>query len=459
MKVHFIGVGGIGVSALAQYYLAKNHKISGSDLVSSETTKALKKIGAKIFIGKHKAKNLSKNTELIIYSPAVQPDNPELKKAYELQASGSNLQAMSYPEALGKLTKEYFTIAIAGTHGKSTTTAMIGLLLIKAGFDPTVIIGTKVKEFKDSNFRAGKSIRQAQGKIQYLVIEACEYEESFLNYFSDITVITNIEPDHLDYYKNFNNVKKAFAKFAKKLKKGGVLITERQYKNLKDAKKLEKILKVPGEHNISNALVALAVARTLKIPDKISFKALSEYRGSWRRFELTHTELRGIKRGTTRKIIIISDYAHHPTEVKATLEAACEKYFYPPKFSKEKFRRACPPKFCRAKFRRAIKKIWCIFQPHQYHRTHCLFNDFVKVFRAVPIDKIIITDIYDVAGREDEKIKKKINSQKIVKAINKPEVIYLPQQKIVSYLKENLQGEEIIIIMGAGDIYKLIEKI
>lgn len=400
MRIHFIGIGGIGVSALAQYYLAKGHKVSGSDLVSSEITEALKKKGVRISIGKNV---LKKDADLIIYSPAV---SVQPREAHTL----------SYPEALGELTKKYFTIAIAGSHGKSTVTAMIGLLLTEAGLDPTVIVGTKVKEFGNSNCRVGKS--------KYLVIEACEHEESFLNYSPDIAMITNIEPEHLDYFKNFNNVKRAFAKFTKKLKKGGVVITDGEYKNPKDAKKLKKILKVPGEHNVSNALAALAVARVLKIPDKISFNALSEYKGSWRRFEIK----KGIING--KQITVVSDYAHHPTEIEATLEAAEEKY----------------PR----------KKIWCVFQPHQYQRTYYLFNDFVKVFNQDQIDKIIITDIYDVAGREEKGIKEKVNSKKLVKTINKSWVIYLPKEKIIKHLQENLRGGEVVIIMGAGDIYRLV---
>ena len=192
MKIHFIGIGGIGVSALAQYYLAKGEQVSGSDLASSEITELLKRKGAKIIIDQN-AKNITKNIDLVIYSPAVKEDNPELKEAKNL-----GIKCLSYPEVLGELTKKYFTIAITGTHGKSTTTAMVALLLIKAGFDPTVIVGTKLKEFNNSNFRMGKS--------KYLIIEACEHEESFLNYWPKAAVITNIEKDHLDYYKNLNNI-------------------------------------------------------------------------------------------------------------------------------------------------------------------------------------------------------------------------------------------------------------
>jgi len=415
MKIHFIGIGGIGVSALAQYYLEKGHKISGSDLVSSEITEALRKQGAKLLVGEHKPQNISKDVDLVIYSPAVQKDNPELKTAI-VQGPTLNIKTLSYPEALGELTKQYFTIAIAGTHGKSTTTAMIGLLLTKAGLDPTVIVGTKIKEFNNSNFRMGQS--------KYFIIEADEHFGSFLNYYPDIAVITNIEPDHLDYYKNFNNVKKAFAKFIKKLKPGGLLITEKEYKKIKDAERLRKILKVPGKHNISNALAALAVARALKISDKISFKALSEYKGSWRRFET-------FKISYSKPYTLISDYAHHPTEVKVTLKAAREKYLR--------------------------KKIWCVFQPHQYHRTYHLFNEFVRVCRQIPIHKLIITDIYTVPGRESEKIIKKVNSEKLVKTIKNKKVIYLEKEKIINYLKDNLQSGEVVIIMGAGDIYSLVD--
>jgi len=435
MKIHFIGIGGIGVSALAQYYLSNDHKVSGSDLVSSETTALLEKKGIKIIIGKHKTKNLSKNTDLVIYSPAVQENNPELKIAKKYK-----IKCQSYPEALGDLTKKYFTIAISGTHGKSTTTAMTSLILIKAGLDPTVILGTKLKEFNNSNFREGKS--------KYLIIEADEWKASFLNYFPKIIALTNIEKEHLDYYKDINHILTTYKKYISNLPEKAVLIINKKDKNIlklkaqfkklkikdyssspKQIGKLKRILKVPGEHNVLNALTALTIAQTLKISDKISLKALSEYKGAWRRFEEQKIEIEDWK------LKIISDYAHHPTEVNATLKAMREKF--------------------------PNKKIWCIFQPHQYQRTFYLFKDFVKTFKHAidksNINKIIITDIYDVAGREKENIKKKINSEKLVKEINKPSVIYLPKQKIINYLKKNIKGKEIIIIMGAGDIYKIID--
>ena len=429
MKIHFIGIGGIGVSALAQYYLAKGHQISGSDLAVSEITEFLQKKGVKIFIG-NSVENINPNFNLIIHSPAVKPDNLEYKKAKEF-----GIKTLSYPEALGELTKEYYTIAVSGSHGKSTTTAMTALVLIKAGLDPTVIVGTKLKEFGNSNFRAGHS--------KYLVIEACEYDSSFLNYEPKIIVVTNIDKEHLDYFKTFANVKKAFKNFIARLSADGFLafniddkyppkVRKNKFKSMgysvkqKEAGKLKKILRVPGMHNVSNGLAALIVARILKIKDEITFKALSEFKGTWRRFE--------IKQGKVgeKDITVISDYAHHPNEIKATLNAAKEKF--------------------------SENKIWCVFQPHQRQRTYYLFKDFVKTFRSAPIDNIIITDIYDVAGRETKKISVKISSKKLVKKTGKKNIIYMPIDNLEKFVKENITDGDVLIIMGAGDIYKLADK-
>ena len=419
LKVHFLGIGGIGVSALAQYYLAQGHQVTGSDLVSSEIIDFLKKKGIKITLGKN---IIPKKIDLVIYSPAIKIDR--LKTEVPL---------LSYPQALGQLTKEYFTIAISGTHGKSTVTAMASLLLKKAGLDPTVIIGTKLKEFNKTNCRVGRS--------QYLVIEADEHLASFLNYWPKIIVVTNIEADHLDYYKNIKNIKKAFNQFVSHLPQEGILIKGKEnrigqggsFKVLNydaqksDFLKLKKILKVPGDHNLLNALAALTLARSLKIPDQVSFKSLAEYRGCWRRFEETSFKI------NDSKVKIIFDYAHHPTEIEATLKAVQEKY----------------PR----------KKIWCLFQPHQYQRTYYLLKDFIKVFQKNNLAKVIITDIYDVSGREEKGIKKKINAKKLVKLIDREPVIYLKKEKMVGFLKENLKGKEIIIIMGAGDIYQLFKSV
>jgi len=422
MKIHFIGIGGIGMSALAKYYLEKGHKITGSDLVSSETTDWFKERNVKLFIGKHKSENVVDDLSMVIYSPAIPKDNPEFEKAKMI-----GLKIMTYPQALGELTKKYFTIAVTGTHGKSTTTAMIGLLLIKAGLDPTVIVGTKLKEFDNSGCRVGKS--------KYLVIEACEHFESFLNYYPHIIVLTTIEADHLDHYGDLQGVLNGFEKFTANLEKDGIIVANKDDENIhkivenadwysledREAAGIKSILQIPGDFNVSNALAALKVARILKIQDIDSHKALSEYKGSWRRFEITEMI-------NPKPYTLIDDYGHHPTEIKVTLKAAREKY--------------------------PDKKIWCVFQPHQYQRTYYLFDDFVKTFQQAPVDKLIITDIYDVAGREEKEIKQEITAKKLAKAVNKESVTYIVKEKIIDFLNQNLNGGEVVIIMGAGDIYE-----
>lgn len=462
MKIHFIGIGGIGISALAQYFLALGHKISGSDLTRSEITDFLKKKGAKIYIG-HKSVKLkaqsakqqskTKNSispDLVIYSPAVKPDNPELREARKL-----GIKCQTYPEALGELTKKYFTIAVSGTHGKSTTTAMVSLILIKSGFNPTVFIGTKLKEFGNgltslttgSNFRIGKS--------NYLVIEADEYESSFLNYWPKIIVLINLEYEHPDYFKNFSHYLSVFKEFVARLPKNGVLIANKDDKSIaqlkakiskinlknknyslkqKDAQKIKAILKIPGAHNISNALAALTVARTLKITDKISFKALSEYKGAWRRFEERNLKFKNLK------LKIISDYAHHPTQVKVTIAAAKEKY--------------------------PNSKLWVIYQAHQYLRTYYLFDNYVKAFDQA--DEVIMPEIYGVAGREKKEISEKLSAKKLADAVKKrfkkigkkSKVHFLKDYKTIpNFLKNRVKNGDVILLMGAGDIYKLIEKL
>jgi UDP-N-acetylmuramate--alanine ligase len=423
MKIYFIGIGGIGVSALAQYYLDRGHEVFGFDLAPSEITDYLKKKGV-VFSAKIPA-----GCDLIIHTPAVPSTGSLLKDAL-----ANGIKVKSYPEALGELTKEHFTIAVSGTHGKSTTSSMTALILQKAGLDPTVIVGTKLKEFGNTNFRPGKS--------KYLVIEADEWNFSFLNYWPQIIVLTNIEREHMDTYKDLEHIIKTYKEYVSHLSSDGVLIANKDDKNIlklithnlklktqkfsikqKETEELKKILKVPGEHNVYNALAALTVARELGIPDSVSFEALAEYKGAWRRFEQ-----KKIKLGK-KSITLISDYGHHPTEIAATLKAARETY--------------------------PDKVIWCVFQPHQYQRTYYLFKEFVKTFKEAKIDEIIITDIYDVTGRETRDIKRKVSSKKLVKEVKKDSVAYLEKEKIKPYLKDIVKGGEIVIVMGAGDIYKL----
>lgn len=432
MKVHFVGIGGIGVSALARYYLAQGWRVSGSDLTSSDITAALKKLGARIYAGEKSLKSLM--PDAVIYSPAVKDTNPELKEARRL-----GIKTISYPQALGELTKLYKTIAVAGAHGKSTTTAIIGLMMIAARLDPTVIVGTKVKEFGDSNFRLGKS--------KYLVIEACEYDGSFLNYWPEIIVITNIEMDHMECYKSETELMAAFEKFARHLPKTGTLVAYGDDANVSEilgriepdrmgikkyslaqseSKKLRSFLKIPGEHNVENGLAALAVGRLLKISDKKIFHSLAKYKGSWRRFDREPGMVAG------KRITVVSDYGHHPTQIKMTMAAARAKW----------------PK----------KKIICVFQPHQAWRTHLLFGEFVDVFKKNPLDEVLITDIYQVAGRESAAIQKKVSSQKLARAVG-GRAEYISSKEIFERLKKEIKGGEIVLVMGAGDIYELSKKL
>ena len=464
MRIHFIGIGGIGVSALARYYLARGNIVSGSDLVETEITRALKEKGAVISIGPHQAGNVPFNADRVIYSPAVQRTNPEREEAERIgerrsgaarvdlsSESENHFAVLSYPEAIGELTKSHYVVAVSGTHGKSTTTAMIGLILEKAGLDPTVIVGTKVKEFDPpaggSNCRIGESGYLHKGK-PILVLEADEHFASFLNYFPDLIVLTTIEADHLDYYKNLTNILRAFRTYILRLPQDGIIVANKDDVNVLDvvadskhfiqyysaqwtaAKELRKILQVPGEYNVANAHAALTAARALGVQDKVSFQALGAFTGTWRRFETF--ELRKPVPYT-----LVSDYGHHPTEVRVTVGAARTKW--------------------------PENDLWLVFQPHQYQRTFFFFRDFVSILSRLPVEKLILADIYDVAGREEDAVRKKVSTEELMKEIQKRKgrklaetVLWIPTiEGIYDYLQQNLKGEEVVMVMGAGDIYNL----
>jgi len=487
-KVHFIGIGGIGTSALARWFLTHNWQVSGSDAIASPITQELKKQGIRIYIG-HRTKNLSPKTELVIYSAAVPPNNPELKKAKKLR-----ITVKSYAQALADLNKQYKTLAVSGAHGKSTTTALLSLVLIKAGLDPTVIIGTKLKEFggstsspQGSNFRNGKG--------DYLVLEADEYQGSFLNYSPFAAIITNIDREHLDYYKNLRNIKNAFLKFISNIQPNGILVVNQDDKNLFSLKnKIQKIakknslklfwygirvnprinprlsasLKIVGEHNLSNALAVYTLAKALKIKDKDIFSAIGSYHGAWRRMEYKGT----FKVRSQKSVVncqVYDDYAHHPTEIKATLTGIAQKW----------------PKI----------PLICVFQPHQVKRLSLLFKDFIKAFDKA--NALVLLPIYRVRGRDSlnlsqnrgccnaknvvakslsaqlaEAIQKRINSNKLKIGNCKLKIVrYLPHPaKLPEILKEIIKNisvnqrthqreSAIIVIMGAGDIYKITDKL
>ena len=420
MKIYFIGIGGIGISALAKYYLEKGNEVYGSDVYGSDIIENLIKKGAKIHIGPQKKENIIDGLDVVVYTPAIKENNEEF-----IEAKAKNIKLLSYPEALGELSRDMFTIAVAGTHGKTTTTTMISFILIEAGLDPTVIVGTKVKEFGNSNLRIGNS--------KYLIIEACEYEDSYLNYRPQISLIMNIEADHLDYFKNLENIYNSFNKFASQSEK--VIIEKDLDKIIEGNNKIVfnkedanvKNLQVPGRFNEINAFHALKAARELGIDDEVSLRALSKFKGTWRRMDVDNESF---------DFTIINDYGHHPTAIKLTLEAIRDKY-------KE-------------------QNIYCIYQPHQYERTYNLFDDFVSAFKESLdhhfVNKLLLYPIYTVEARESEEVKKKVNSEKVVASVDRENCLFVPTfEEAKNFVKNNLKKGDVLVIMGAGNIYNFYD--
>lgn len=424
-KIHFIGIGGIGVSYLAQWYLAKGWQVSGSDLVDGPILKILRRKGARIRIGRQSGRNIPQGTSRVIYTLAAQPSNPE-----RLEAKRRGVPQASHAEALGELVKKHYSIAIAGSHGKSTTAALAGLLLQRAELDPTVFLGTTLKEFGGTNCRIGR--------LPYLVFEADEWKGAFWNYRPQIAIITNIDREHLDFYKNFTGVKKGFDSFLANLPANGIVIANADdpaakraarrsgklavFCSKKDrlASRIREEMKIPGEHNVSNALAVAALARVLGMPQKTFLRTIRAYRGAWRRFEY---------RGKIRGAKLFDDYAHHPTEIKAALAAS-------------------------RKILAKKGRLWCVFQPHQYHRLKVLFSDFSSAFDQA--HQIVILPVYAVAGREGER--HPVNSEGLVKALARrgARARYAPSfQGAAGILKKELSRGDICLLMGAGDIVKM----
>ncbi len=402
-KVYFIGIGGIGISALAKLAKSRGMEVLGvNDDDSPATLLPLKDLGIEVILKKDFKSLLE--VDLYVYSDAWLNRGPEILES----ARKTGKPVMSYAEALGLFAKDYKVIAISGTHGKTTTTAMVADILIDAGLDPTVIVGSMVKKF-GSNFRAGKS--------GYLVVEADEYNRHMLYLNPYIGAITNIEADHLDCYKDLDDIKKAFDQFLAQ--------SENKISNYEEyLDKIPKLL-VPGEHNRKNAALALAITDFLKINEKITQKSLSEFTGTWRRLE---------KRGMTEAgTIIYDDYAHHPTEIRASIEGLRELY---------------PT---------GAKKITIVFQPHLYSRTKALFDDFAKCFHGA--DKIVLLPIYFAREDPDESI----SSGKLAEAVcqNGDKAIAFNDFELAEeYLKGQTFGkDDIFVTMGAGEAYKVADRV
>lgn len=459
-KVYLIGIGGIMMSALAKYFLANGKQVAGSDWQRSEATQELMKRGVKVNFA-HRAAYISPDFDLVVYTEAIAKKNPELVRAKKL-----NLPVYSVYQVLGFLSKDKYTIALSGMHGKSTSTAMLGLIGAAAKLEPTVFIGTKIKEWQ-SNFKAGKS--------KYLISEACEYRDNFLNYHPNIGVITNIEAEHLDYFKNLAGIIKSFKKFTAQIEKGGYLVFNADNQNAvliaRDFKgkkiswgiknkadfRAEKIkfnqqaqaefvlksthepyngqkfnLKVLGEFNIYNALAAISVAAILKVKPAVVKKVLENFQGVWRRFEF---------KGKRNGVEYYDDYAHHPTEIRATLKAAKKRFASPASSSAA---------------RRARKKIWLIYQPHLYSRTKQLMDDFAKSLNSM--ENLILVPIY--AAREKDRWG--VESDELVNLINKkfrrkkPAIYFRDFRQVRDYLDKNVKSGEVVITMGAGDVNKIV---
>lgn len=445
-KIHCIGIGGIGLSAIADILLSRGYDVSGSDMNRGENIEMLEKDGAKIYKG-HEAKNVE-GADLVIYSAAIGEDNPELVRAVEL-----GIQTVTRAEMLGLLmenTKN--SIAVAGTHGKTTTTSMLSLILKNAGVDPTLLVGGNLHEL-------GGNVRVGGG--EFFVTEACEYMDSFLSLKPKIEIILNIDSDHLDYFRDIDHIVESFEKFTRLVPEDGMIIAysanpfvSRAVKGLENVttfglepscdysainvefdrggfpsyelyKHGEKMgdvkLNIPGEHNILNSLAAIACADMLGIELSVMKKTLEVYTGTERRFDIMGITEKGAK--------VVDDYAHHPTEIRATLKAA----------------KNVPH-----------KKMWVLFQPHTYTRTIALFDEFAQSFGEA--DNIVLAEIY--AARE--KNIHKISSSSLVPAIkeNEPgkEVHYFADfEEIVDFVNENTEEGDLIITMGAGDVYKIGE--
>lgn len=447
IHVYFIGIGGISMSGLAEILLTKSFKVSGSDSRESALTDALAHKGAQVFIGQ-KESNITPDIDLVVYTSAIHSDNPEYIAMNKL-----NLPHLSRAQLLGQIMKNYeVPIAISGTHGKTTTTSMISEILLHSDTDPTLSIGGILKSIH-GNIRVGKS--------GYFVTEACEYTDSFLSFFPKISIILNIEEDHLDYFKDIHAIRNSFHSFAALLPEDGTLIINGDIANYEDITEglscrvitygfspacdyyADNInydelahpsftlknknmpdrtfaLAVPGKHNVSNAMAALVLADLFSLEYENVFHALKNFSGTDRRFEY---------KGTLNGVTIIDDYAHHPTEITATLSAAQN---YP------------------------HKSIWCVFQPHTYTRTKAFMNEFAAALSLA--DHIVLADIY--AARETNTLG--ISSLDLKKAIEERghECFYFPSfEEIEKFLSKNCINGDLLITMGAGDVLKIGENL
>jgi len=446
-KLHFIGIGGIGMSGIAEILLDQGFKVSGSDRSISEVTERLQNLGAVIFEG-HKAENISQDVDTVVYSSAVQSDNTEI-----LEAQKRNIPIVRRAEMLAEVMRLKYGVGIAGTHGKTTTTSMISLVLMEGGLDPTVIVGGKLSGLGGTNARLGRG--------EFIVVEADEFDRSFLSITPTIAVLTTLETDHLDCYRDLEDIKNAFIQFASKVPFYGFIVlcldepalldimpqlskkkiityglnpqadvqaVEIRHKDssstftlVRSNQELGTItLQVPGVHNVQNSLGAISVGLELNVPFKKIKAGIEKFSGVYRRWE---------KKGEVNDIALYDDYAHHPTECKATLSGV-----------KSGWRR----------------RVICVFQPHLYSRTRDFYEDFGKSFLLS--DVLVVTDVYPA---REEPIQG-VNGELIVNAAKQfghKDVYYVPEKKNVpAFLMSIVKTGDIVVTMGAGDIWKYGEE-
>ena len=415
-RVHFVGVGGIGMSGLARLFVHEGATVSGSDAVETDNTKKLVEQGVGVTYDQG-ADNITDGIELVVYTEAMPHDHPELVAARE-----KGIRTINYFQALGEIANEYYLIAVAGTHGKTTTTAMLIDIFEEASFDPTAIVGS-LRNKTGSNYRAGKS--------KYFIVEACEYKRDFLTLNPDVLVVTNLEHEHVDYYQSLSDVQDAFHELAMKVPQAGAIITnvadetiapvlegvQAQIIDYRQELDLTWQLRQPGMHNMLNAAAAKATAKFVGVEEKYINPALDYFAGTARRFEY---------KGDCNNAPVYDDYAHHPTEMKASISGARDLY--------------------------PEKKLTVVFQPHTYSRTKELFDDFAEALSGA--DKVVLVPIY--AAREKDEYG--VSSEMLAEALERKGVATEFFQTLDAAglaVKQSVNHDDVVIVMGAGDVTKI----